>query len=115
MTQFELSLRYQEQASRLFLLLGKATGDGDIKSDHDFSYGRFLRVDYEDVNSPNLIIKLESSKGEHNITLSEGKLVLACCEPPELRRILSKSNYNIIRTLHSFISGQATFEEDYNT
>jgi hypothetical protein len=58
-------------------------------------------------------MKLETSKGERNITLSEGKLVLTCCEPPKLGKMLSKSD-NIIRTLHPFISSQATFEEDYN-
>jgi hypothetical protein len=114
MTQFEWSLHYQEQASRLILILGKVTRDGVIKSGHVFSYGRVLLVDYEDDNSPNLIMKLETSKGERNINLSEGKLVLTSCGPPELGRMLSKSD-NIIRTLHPFVSGQAAFEEDYNT
>jgi hypothetical protein len=85
MTQFEWSLCYQEQVSRLILILGKVTGDGVIKSDlHVFSYGRVLRLDYEDDNSLNLIMKLETSKGKRNITLSMGKLVLTFCEPSEL-------------------------------
>jgi hypothetical protein len=49
-------------------------------------------------------MKLEISKGECHIILSEGKLVLTCCEPPELGR-----------TLHPFILGPAAFEGDYNT
>jgi hypothetical protein len=114
MTQFEWSLRYQEQASRFILILGMVMGDGVIKSDHVFSYGRVFRVDYEDDNSPNLIMKLETSKDERNITLSEGKLVLTSCEPLELGRMLSKSD-NIIRTLHPFMSGHVAFEDDYNT
>jgi hypothetical protein len=59
-------------------------------------------------------MKLETSKGERNISISKGKLILTSCELPELGIMLSKS-YNIIRTLHPFISGQAAFEDDYNT
>jgi hypothetical protein len=66
----------QEQASRLICILGKVTGDGVIKSGHVFSYGRVLHIDYENDNSPNLIMKLETSKGEGNINVSEGKPVL---------------------------------------
>jgi hypothetical protein len=113
MTPFEWSLRYQEQASRLILLLGKVTGDGVIKSGHVFSYGKVLRVDYEDDTSPNLMMKVETSKGERNIVLSEERLVLASCEPSELGGMLSKSK-NFIATLQPFISGQAAFEEYYN-
>jgi hypothetical protein len=65
-------------------------GDGAIKFGHVFSYGRVLRIDYEDDNSPNLIMKLETSEGKCNITLSKGELVLACYESPKLGRMLSK-------------------------
>jgi hypothetical protein len=88
MTQFEWSLSYQETTSRLILILGKVMGDGDIKSGHVFSYGRVLRVDYKDDNSPNLIMKLETSKSERNISLSEGNLILTSCEPLKLGRML---------------------------
>jgi hypothetical protein len=88
MTPFEWSLRYQEQASRPIFLLGKVAGDGVIKSGHVFSYGKVLRVDYEDDTSPNLMMKVETSKGERNIVLSEERLVLASCEPSKLGGML---------------------------
>ena len=81
MTSFECAIRYHENARKLLLLLGKITGQGIFERGHAFTYGKIVRVDYEDDISTNLRVKVETSKGERNIKVSEHMLVYSACEP----------------------------------
>ena len=42
-------------------------------------YGRVLRLDYEDVDSVNLLAMIDYSKGVRKVFLSEDRLVKRCC------------------------------------
>ena len=110
MTSFEWAFNYQEESRTLLLSLGKTDGPGVLKGGHVFSYGKVRRVDYQDEETANYIVSVETSKGERVLLLSESNLVLASCKPLELRHILSESE-NIIIALQPFISGHASFAE----
>ena len=110
MSSFEWALHYHEKAKRLLLLLGKTVGDGVIEAGHAITYGKVLRFDYEDEDSSNYIVRVDTSKGERAILLSEHRFVLGCCQPEEIQHILSKAE-NMIPALHPFISDCVTFED----
>ena len=53
-----------------------------------FSYGKMLRIDYEDADFVALLVVIEKSKGTRELFLSENNLVVSGCHPVELRHIL---------------------------
>ena len=110
MTTFEWAIHYHESARKLLLLLGKITGQGVLERGHVFTYGKIARVDYEDDDSTDLRVKVDTSKGERNIKLSEYMLVYSACEPIELQKVLTEGE-NIIVTLQPFIAGDVSFAD----
>ena len=110
MTTFEWAFKYQQKARRLLLLLGKTIGDGILEECHVFTYGKVRKIDYQDKDSSNLVIYIETSKGECIILLSKYKLVLPSCVLGELQKVITASE-NLIVALQHFIARQASFAD----
>ena len=110
MTTFEWAIHYHKTARKLLLVLGKITSQCVLERGHAFTYGKIFRFDYEDDDSIDLRVKIETSKGEHNIKVSEYMLVYSACEPIEVQKVLTEGN-NIIVTLQPFIVGDVTFAD----
>ena len=72
-----------------------------------FSYGKLLKVNYQDKDSIAYTVLVETSKGTCELLLSENILVVSGCHL-ELWHILSESD-NIIITLEPFIGGHVSF------
>ena len=108
MQSFEWAIKYKEDYKRTILYIGKTSGTGVISHGQVFSYGKILRVDYEDEESDALKVAVETSKGSRELLLSEKNLVVSHCQPVELRHILSEGD-NMIITLEPFIGGRVTF------
>ena len=94
----------------MLICLGKTTDQGVIAVGRRFTYGKVLRVDYEDEDILNILLHAETSKGERLIKLSEDRLVLDFCEPVELQNIIYKGK-NMIISLRPFIAEEAAFED----
>ena len=104
----DASLR--QKWKKLLIVLGKTPGQDVLATGRQFTYGKVLRVDYEDEDIPNILLYAKTSKGERVIKLSEDRLVLGFCEPGELQKIINQAK-NMIVSLRSFIAGEATFED----
>ena len=56
MTDFEWMLHYEEFGRKLLLVLGKTVGLGVIAESRRITYGKVLRIDYEDQDTPNFLL-----------------------------------------------------------
>ena len=110
MTNFEWAIHYHEGTREVLHVLRKFTGQAILERDHAFTYGKIVWFDYQDEDSTNLRVKVETSKGERTIKVSEYMLVYSACEPIELQKVLTEGD-NIIVTLQPFIVGDVTFAD----
>ena len=53
------------------------------------TYGRLRNVDYEDSESSNLLLDVETSGGIWRVLVDENNLFLECCSPKVYKLILS--------------------------
>ena len=83
MTYFEWTLHYDENGRRLLIVLGKTTGQGVIAAGSLFTCGKVLQFNYEDEDSPTILLHVDTSKRERVMKLSEDRLVLGFCESVE--------------------------------
>ena len=110
MTTFEWAIHYHESARKLLLVLGKITSQCVLERGHAFTYGKIVRFDYEDNDSTDLRVKVETSKGERTIKVSKYMLVYSTCEPLELQKVLTETD-NMIVILQTFIFGDVSFAD----
>ena len=109
-TDHEWALQYVNSNKKVVLLIARAQGEGQLVSDCPFSYGRVLRLDYEDPNSLNLILLVECSKGVRKMYVSEDQLVKDSSGPESFKVAIETSN-NLITTLRLYIQGHVTLRE----
>ena len=109
MSSFEWAMKYQEKIRRVILYLGKTT-TSVVSRGHMLSYGKVLKVDYQDEDSQAYTVQVETSKRGYDLLLSENMLVIDSCKPIELRHVL-KENDNIIIAMQPFIAGYVSFAD----
>ena len=101
-TEHVWAMQYVNSNKKVVLLISQYKGQGQLGKDPPFSYGRILRLDYEDPNSVNLILLVDCSKGVCKIFVSEDLLVKHSCGPESLRSAIQEYN-NLITTLGPYI------------
>ena len=60
-------------------------------------------VDYEDSESTNLILDVQTTAGKRQVVVDENNLVPDCCTPKVLRNDIKKKN-NLIVALRPYLS-----------
>ena len=59
----EWTLIYSEEEGDLLLILAKSEGEGKLQVGKTFNYGQIKNVEYEDNDSSNLLLDVDSSMG----------------------------------------------------
>ena len=103
-------MQYVDTKKKVVLYMAKKKGDGELERQTPFMYGRILRLDYEDVDSVNLLAMIYSSKGVRKVFLSEDRLVKKCCGP-ETFKIDLEDSLNLIVTLRPYIQGHKSLRD----
>ena len=62
-------------------------------------YGHILRLDYEDLDSVNLLVTIDCSKGVRKVYLLKDRLVKKSCGPESLKLDLESSQNLIVHNL----------------
>ena len=70
-----------------------------------FTYGRMRNVDYEDSESNNLNLDVQSTTGKRGVVVDETKLVVDWCSPKVLRKDIQTKN-NLIVALCPYLSAE---------
>ena len=86
------AMQYVDSNKKVVLLTTRNKGGGQLTKDRPFSYGRILRLDYEDPDSENLVLLVECSKGVRKIWVSENVLVKDSCGPESFRLEIAFTN-----------------------
>ena len=73
-------------------------------------YGRILHFDYEDMDSENMHVMIDCSRGVRKVLLSEDRLVKESCGHGSFRKYL-ESSQNLIVTFRPYIQGHVTLRE----
>ena len=68
--KLEWILVYSEENGVSLLIFAKSKGKGKLESGKMFTYGRLRNVDYEDSQSSNLLLDVESSGGIRRVLMS---------------------------------------------
>ena len=92
----EWSLVYIEEDGALLLIFPKFEGKEKMQLGKMFTYGRLRNVEYEDSESSNLILDVESSGGIRRVLVDEGNLVAECWSPKILRKDIQTKNKLIV-------------------
>ena len=58
-TEYEWAMQYVDSNKKVVLLTARTKGRGQLIKDRPFSYGRILRLNYEDPDSENLVLLVE--------------------------------------------------------
>ena len=103
-TEYEWAMQYVDSNKKVVLLTACTKGRGQLIKDRPFSYGRILRLDYEDPDSENLVLLVECSKGVRKMWVSEDYLVKDSCGPESFRQEVAFTN-NLITSLRPYIQG----------
>ena len=85
-TALEWSLVYVEEDGVLLLIFSKSEGKGKLQLGKTFTYGKVRNIEYEDSDSSNIFLDVESSGGTRRVLVEEGNLVVECCHPKLLRK-----------------------------
>ena len=79
----ECSLAYSEENGVLLLIFAKSDGKGKLEQGKMFTYGRMRNVDYEDSESNNLILDVQSIAGKRRVLRKDiqtkKNLIVALC------------------------------------
>ena len=70
----EWSLAYSEENGVLRLIVATSEGKGKLEKGKMFTYGRLCNVDYEDSESSNLILDVQSTAGMRRVVVDENNL-----------------------------------------
>ena len=79
--KLEWSLVYAEEDGVLLLIFAKSEGKGKMQLVKMLTNGRFRNVEYEDSESQNLHLDVESSGGIKRVLVDEDNLVAAVVAP----------------------------------
>ena len=60
-SEYEWAMQYIYSNKKIVLLTACNKGRGQLTKDRPFNYGRILRLDYEDLDSENLVLLVECS------------------------------------------------------
>ena len=106
-----MSLVYSEENGVLLLIFAKSEGKGKLHSCKMFTYGRLRNVAYEDSESPNLLLDVESSGGIRRVLVDVNNLVPECCSPKVLRKDIQARN-NLIVVVRPYVTGEVMVTQD---
>ena len=101
----EWSLAYSEENGVLLLIFATSEGKGKLEKGKMFTYGRLRNVDYEDSESSNLLLDVQSTTGKRRVVVDENNLVTDCCTPKVLRKDIQTKN-NLIVALRPYVIGE---------
>ena len=101
---------YVDSNKKVVLLTTRSKGHGQLTKEHPFCYGWVLQLDYEDPDSLNLILLVDSSKGVRKTYVSEDRVVKDSCGLESFKVPIEGSN-NFITTLRPYIEGHVTLRE----
>ena len=101
----EWSLAYSEENGVLLLIFATSEGKGKLEKGKMFTYGRLRNVDYEDSESSNLLLDVQSTSGMQRVVVNENNLVTDCCTPKVLRKNIQTKN-NWIVVLRPYVIGE---------
>ena len=89
----------------ILLIFAKSEGKGKLEKGKMFTYGRLRNVDYEDSESSNLLLDVQSTVGKQQVVVDKNNLVTDCCTPNVLRKDIQMKN-NLIVALRSYVIGE---------
>ena len=112
LTDKEWCMQYVDSKKKVVLYTTKKKGEGQLENETAFMYGCILRFDYEDLDSANILVMIECSKGVRKVYLSEDRLVKESCGPESFKKDL-QSSQNLIVTLRPYIQGHVTLREPF--
>ena len=101
-TEYEWAMQYVDSNKKVVLLTARNKGRGQLTKDRLFSYGRILRLDYEELDSENVVFLVECSRGVRKMWISRNLLVKDSCCPESFKLEISFTNKLII-TLRPYI------------
>ena len=101
----EWTLIYSEEEGDLLLILAKSEGEGKLQVGKTFNYGQIKNVEYEDNDSSNLLLHVDSSMGMQRVGVDEGNFITDSCHPKALKKDVETKN-NLIVALRSYIKGE---------
>ena len=96
---------YIEEDGILLVIFAKAEGKGKMDLSKSFTYNPLRNVEYEDCDSTNLLLDVESSSGIRRVLVDEVNLVGECCSPKMLRKD-TQMKHNLIVALHAYVIGE---------
>ena len=70
----EWRLAYSEENGVLLLIMAKLEGKGKLEQGKMFIYGRMRSVDYEDSESNNLILDVQTTAGKRRVVVDKTTL-----------------------------------------
>ena len=89
----------------LLLIFATSKGKGKLEKGKMFTYGRLRNVDYEDSESSNLLLDVQTTAGLQQVVVDENYLVPDCCSPKVLRKDIQTKN-NLIVALRPYVIGE---------
>ena len=99
------TLIYDEEEGNLLLILAKSEGEGKLQVGKTFNYNYVRKLEYEDNDSLNIVLDVDSSVGARSVKLNERNLVIDSCQPKPLKKdVQMKNNMNV--ALHLYIKGE---------
>ena len=101
----EWSLAYSEENGVLLLIFATSKGKGKLEKGKMFTYGRLHNVDYEDSESSNLLLDVQSIAGMRRVVVDENNLVTYYRTPKVLRKDIQTKN-NLIVALRPYVIGE---------
>ena len=85
-TEYEWAMQYVDSNKKFVLITTRNKGIGQLTKNRPFSYGRILRLDYEDPDLEKTVLLVECSKGVRKMWVSEDLLVKDSCDPESFRQ-----------------------------
>ena len=96
---------YSEENRVLVLVIfAKSEGKGKLEQGKMFTYGRLRNVNYEDSESSNLLLDVQTTTTLRRVLVDENNLVLECYSPKVLRKDIQTKN-NLIVALRPYVIG----------
>ena len=103
--KMEWSLADSEENGVLLLIFATSEGKGKLEKGKIFTYGRLRNVDYEDSESSNLLLDVQSTTGMRRVVVDDNNLVTDYCTPKVLRKDIQTKN-NLIVALRPYVIGE---------
>ena len=103
--KLEWSFVYSEENGVLLLIFAKSEGKGKLEQGKMFTYARLRNVDYEDSESSNILLDVQTTAGLRWVVVDENNLVRECCSPKVLTKDIQTKN-NLIVALRPYVIGE---------